>query len=124
MNPVFAQAVSIVAMAFLVLSFQMKTPKGILLMQSVGAFLISVSFFFLEKYVGAMLNVLAFVRAILLFNKEKLHTDSNLWLMIFGVGYIGAYILTFFLLPDFHQDIRQGPRIKEYSGFQFGEDWR
>ncbi len=95
MNPVFAQAVSIVAMAFLVLSFQMKTPKGILLMQSVGAFLISVSFFFLEKYVGAMLNVLAFVRAILLFNKEKLHTDSNLWLMIFGVGYIAAYILTF-----------------------------
>ena len=92
---IFAQAVGIVAMVFLVLSFQMKTPKGILLLQSIGAFLFSVNFFMLGEYIGSMLNLLAFVRAILLYYKEKLHTDSNLWLIIFGAGYIGAYILTF-----------------------------
>lgn len=100
MNPVFAQAVGIVAMVFLVLSFQMKTPKGILLFQSIGGFLFSINFFLLGQYVGAMLNVLAFVRAILLYHKEKLHTQSNLWLMIFGVGYIGAYILTFAVFDE------------------------
>ena len=95
MYEIFAQAVGIVAMIFLVMSFQMKTPKGILLLQSIGAFLFCVNFFMLEQYIGSMLNLLAFVRAILLFNKEKLHTDSNLWLAIFGVGYVGCYILTF-----------------------------
>ncbi|MBQ8359852.1 MAG: YgjV family protein [Oscillospiraceae bacterium] len=95
MDQFIAQAIGIVAMVFLVLSFQMKTPKGILLLQSIGAFLFSVNFFLLKQYIGSMLNVLAFVRAILLFHKEKLHTDSNFWLMVFGAGYIGAYILTF-----------------------------
>jgi hypothetical protein len=47
-----------------------------------------------------MLNLLAFVRAILLFIKEKLNTDSNLWLAIFGVGYIVAYLLTFTVLGE------------------------
>ena len=95
MSEMFAQGVGIVAIIFLVLSFQMKTPKGILLLQSIGGFLFCINFFLLKQYVGSMLNLLAFVRAILLFNKEKLHTDSNLWLAIFGVGYIVAYILTF-----------------------------
>ena len=95
MNDIVAQGIGIVAMIFLVLSFQMKTPKGILLLQSIGAFLFCVNFFLLEQYIGSMLNGLAFIRAILLYNKEKLHTDSNLWLAIFGVCYVAAYILTF-----------------------------
>ena len=61
MDTVFAQAVGIVAMVFLVLSFQMKTPKGILLLQSIGAFLFCVNFFLLEQYIGSMLNLLAFI---------------------------------------------------------------
>ena len=95
MSEMFAQGVGIVAAVVLVLSFQMKTPKGILLLQSIGALLFCINFFLLEQYIGSMLNGLAFIRAILLFNKEKLHTDTNLWLAIFGVCYIGAYILTF-----------------------------
>ena len=95
MNPVFAQGVGIIAMIFLVLSFQMKTPKGILLLQSIGACLFSINFFLLGQYTGAMLNVVAFARAILLYNKEKLHTDSNFWLGILGTAYIACYVLTF-----------------------------
>ena len=90
MSEIFAQGVGIVAMIFLVLSFQMKTPKGILLLQSIGGFLFCINFFLLKQYVGS----------ILLFNKEKLHTDSNLWLAIFGVGYIVAYILTFTIFGE------------------------
>ena len=95
MNPIFAQAVGIVAMIFLVLSFQMKTPKGILLLQSIGACLFAINFFLLGEYIGSMLNLVAFVRAILLYNKEKLHTDSNLWLAILGAAYIACFVLTF-----------------------------
>ena len=62
MSEMFAQGVGIVAMVFLVLSFQMKTPKGILLLQSIGGFLFCINFFLLKQYVGSMLNLLAFVR--------------------------------------------------------------
>lgn len=95
MNPIFAQAVGIVAMFFCVFSFQQKNPKGILILQTVGALLFSLNFLLLGQYIGSILNLLGCIRSILLLKKEKWHTDNLVWLAIFTVGYVGAYVLTF-----------------------------
>ena len=95
MNPVFAQAVGIVAMFFCIFSFQQKTPKGILILQTIGTLLFSLNYLLLGEYIGAILNLLGCIRALLFLKKEKWHTDNNWWLAIFTAAYVGAYVLTF-----------------------------
>lgn len=95
MDTVFAQAVGIAAMVICILAFQLKTAKGIVLMQAAGALLFVANFGLLGQYAGALLNAVGCVRAVLLMKKEKWNTDSNLWLAILGVAYIACYVLTF-----------------------------
>ena len=95
MDPVFAQAVGIVAMVICLLAFQLKTAKGIVLMQAAGALLFVVNFYLLGQYAGALLNTVGCVLAVLLMKKEKWHTDNNVWLAILGAAYIACYVLTF-----------------------------
>lgn len=92
---IFAQAVGIVAMCFSILSFQQKRRRGMLILQIVGASLFFVNFLLLGQYIGAILNLLGCIRYILFLQKDKLHTDNNLWLAIFTAGYLGAYVLCF-----------------------------
>ena len=95
MDTVFAQVVGIAAMVVCILAFQLKTAKGIVLMQAAGALLFVVNFGMLGQYAGALLNVVGCIRAALLMKKEKWHTDNNLWLAILGAAYIACYVLTF-----------------------------
>lgn len=92
---IIAQAVGIVAMVFNILSFQQKSPKGVLTFQLVGGFLFSIHFFMLDAIVGCLLNVIAVIRALIYLNREKLHTDRLSWLMGFIILYILSYALTF-----------------------------
>ena len=91
----FAQAVGIVAMCFSIISFQQKKRRNILILQICGTILFFVNFLLLGQYIGAILNLLGCVRYILFLQKEKLHTDNNLWLAIFTAAYVGAYVLCF-----------------------------
>lgn len=91
----FAQAVGIVAMLFSVISFQQKSRRNILILQICGTVLFFVNFLLLEQYIAAILNLLGCIRYILFLQKEKLHTDNNLWLGIFTAAYVGAYVLSF-----------------------------
>jgi len=95
MNDVVAQAIGILAMVVCIFAFQLKTAKAIVMTQAMGALLFVANFYLLGQYVGALLNAVGFVRAILLMKKEKWHTDNNLWLAIFGGAYIACYVLTF-----------------------------
>lgn len=95
MNPIFAQAVGIVAMFFFVFSYQQKKAKSIIAWQMIGGLLFSVNFLLLGEYIGAMLNFIGFIRAVLFLKKDKLHTDSIGWLVGFTLAYLGAYALTF-----------------------------
>jgi hypothetical protein len=90
-----AQAVGIVAMAFNILSFQRKTRAGAISFQLVGGLLFSVNFFMLGAVVGGILNAVAFARAIIFLNKEKLHADNLYWLTGFIIVDFIPYILTF-----------------------------
>ncbi len=100
MNPVFAQAIGIAAMVVCIFAFQLKTAKGIVLMQAVGALLFVVNFYLLGQYAGALLNVVGCIRAGLLMKKEKWHTDNNVWLAILGTAYIACYVLTFAMFGE------------------------
>lgn len=90
-----AQAVGILAMVFNILSYQQKTQKRIIAFQLLGGLLFSVNFFLLDAMVGAILNVVAVLRAVVFLQKERLHTDHPAWLAGFTVVYLASYALTF-----------------------------
>ena len=92
---IIAQIMGIMAMAFNILSYQRKTRGGAIAFQLVGGLLFSVHFFLFGAFVGGVLNAVAFIRAIVFLNKEKLHADHIYWLVGFIIVYIASYILNF-----------------------------
>jgi hypothetical protein len=62
-----------------------------------GSALFAVNFFLLEATVGALLNVLSAIRAIVFLNKQKLRADHPLWLVGFTATFLVSYVLTFTL---------------------------
>lgn len=99
MNPpaILAQAVGLFAMAFNILSYQQKTRSRAIAFQLGGSILFAVNYFLLGATVGAILNAVGTVRAIVFLNKEKLHADHRLWLVGFTAAYLISYGLTFTL---------------------------
>ena len=95
MYDLIAQGVGLVAMVFGVLSFQGKTARTIIIMQFCAGALFAINYYMLGEYLGAILNGVAVLRAILFLKKDRLHATSNWWLLVFLALYIGAYVLTF-----------------------------
>lgn len=93
---IIAQVLSIVGMILNVLSYQAKTQKGILTMQLIGSVFFSASFFMLSAPVGAMMNAVAIIRAIVYANGERLHSEKSAWLYGFIAVYICIYATSFF----------------------------
>ncbi|MBP3633855.1 MAG: YgjV family protein [Oscillospiraceae bacterium] len=92
---IIAQGIGIIAMAFNIYSFQMKTSNKVILCQMIGGFFFSVSFFMLGATVGGILNAIAAFRAIIYMNEKKFHADHILWLVFFECLFVLSYILTF-----------------------------
>ena len=90
-----AQAVSVVAMAMNILSYQGKRQSTVFAFQLLGTALFSISFFMLEAYTGALLNALGVVRSAIFLNKKRLHADRPVWLAAFALAYVTAYVLSF-----------------------------
>ena len=95
---IIAQIISIAAMALNVLSYQQKSKNGVVAFQLVGGFLFAVSFLMLGSYMGALLNLLGFARAIVYLCPKRLRADSVLWLYGFIALYLASYAATFLLL--------------------------
>jgi hypothetical protein len=98
MEDIIIQGIGIIGMIMNILSFQMKTQRGILYFQLVGGALFSVHFILLGAVVGGILNVAAVFRAIVYANREKLHAQHSLWVALFVAVFIGAYVANFTLL--------------------------
>jgi len=92
-----AQSIGILAMAFNILSYQQKTQKRVIGFQLMGGLLFSINFFLLGAMVGAILNVVAAVRAVVFLQKEKLNSNHPAWLIGFTAVYFASYVLTFTL---------------------------
>ncbi len=95
MQEIIAQALGIVAMLFNIFSYQQKSARRIIAFQLFGTLFFSISFYMLDAYMGAILNLVAFIRAILFLKKDKLHTDNTLWMVGFCAVYLAAFVLTF-----------------------------
>lgn len=92
-----AQIISILAMAFNILSYQRKSAKGVIAMQFFGGSLFALSFLMQGAYIGGILNIIGAVRAVLFYYKEKFKTDRIGWLVAFIASYLGAYAATFLI---------------------------
>lgn len=90
-----AQIVGLFAMAFNILSYQQKTRNRAIAFQLMGGLLFSVNFFLLGALVGAILNAVAVVRAVVFLHREKLHAEKPIWLIGFVTVYVLSYVLTF-----------------------------
>ena len=95
---IIAQTVSIIAMAMNVLSFQQKSKNGVIAFQLIGGFLFALSFLLLGSYMGALLNLLGFARAIVYLNPKLFRSESILWLYGFTLCYLLSYVATFLVL--------------------------
>ena len=92
---IIAQGLGILAMAFNIYSFQMKTSKKVIMLQMFGGALFSVSFFMLGATVGGILNAVAAFRAVIYIYEEKFRAKHIAWLYFFIAVFIASYILTF-----------------------------
>ena len=94
-NEIIGQIISIAAMGCNILSYQNKSQKLLLVFQLLGGVLFAISFFLLGATVGAILNLIAVIRALMFLFSEKLKMSHPLWLFAFMVSYVTVYILTF-----------------------------
>ena len=90
-----AQAIGLAAMAFNISSYQRKTRMGVIGFQLWGSVLFALNFYLLGATVGAMMNVLSAIRAVVFLNREKLRANHPVWLVGFVAAFLGSYILTF-----------------------------
>ena len=92
---IIGQIISIIAMAFNIYSFQLKTANKVIVCQLFGGLFFSVSFFMLGMVTGGLLNVVAVMRAIVYRFKDKLHSEHILWFLFFEALFVASYVLTF-----------------------------
>lgn len=90
-----AQAIGLAAMAFNILSYQRKTRMGVIGFQLWGSVLFAVNFYLLGATVGAMMNVLSAIRAVVFLNREKFRADHPCWLAGFMAAFLISFLLTF-----------------------------
>ena len=90
-----AQAISIFAMSMNILAYQQKSKTRVLIFQLLGTSTFFVSFVMLGGIIGAMMNLVAALRAIVYMNEKRLKTDSIWWLYAFCALYVISYVSVF-----------------------------
>lgn len=81
---IIAQTLGIVAVMFSVLSFQAKSDKPLLIMQTGGSFLFCIHYVMIGAYTGLAMNAVGIVRNIVYYNKDKKIFSGKLPPVIFG----------------------------------------
>ena len=93
-NETIAMIISIIAMVFVVLSFQIKNKVPLFLVQIVGMVLFMVSYFFNASGIGVIINAINLTRNVIYIfvkeNNRKLERISGICLM---VVYVASYVV-------------------------------
>ncbi len=97
MDPIeiIAQLIGIVALIFNVISYQQKDAKKVFLLQMIGGALFCINYFMIKAIIGAVLNIVAVIRAVVYYNGEKIKSNSWVYFSLFSFAYILSYLLTF-----------------------------
>ena len=80
---IIAQAAGIIAMIFVIISYQSKTQNGIIGLQFFSSAFFTLQFFLMKAYAGALSNMIAVFRAVVYKNKQRTKADHILWLYVF-----------------------------------------
>ena len=92
---IIAQIIGVIAMLFNIISYQGKKQKTVIALQLCGATFFSVNFLLLGAPVGGILNILAAIRALVFYFRDKFKADRISWFIAFIASYISVYILNF-----------------------------
>ncbi len=85
------QIASIIGMALTILSFQMKTRKQIILLQTAGSAFFLFSYLLLESWSAVYLNIVFLIRNIVFyFSKDKKWAEHKAWLMVLLCAVVAA----------------------------------
>lgn len=90
---IIAQIIGIIAMILSVTSFQMKTKKQIIIMQCMTGVVFAVHYFMLPEgagVAGGVVNLIAIVRNIVFYFKNKPVFKSRLWVVFFAAVMAGS----------------------------------
>ncbi|MBE6733393.1 MAG: YgjV family protein [Ruminococcaceae bacterium] len=90
-----AQGFGIFGMLMNVLSYQCKTQRKVIFMQLFGSMFFAINFYMLGAYMGALLNAIGVVRAVIYSNKNFFKAEKRFWLYGFTVLYIISYFSVF-----------------------------
>ena len=90
------QIISIIAMILMITSFQMKTRKQIIILQTMGSGLFMISYLFLESWSAVYLNGIFLIRNIIFyFSDEQKWARHKAWLPIFSCAVVAAGLAGF-----------------------------
>ena len=92
------QIIGYIATVICILSFQAKTQKGIVIMQTFSAGLFAIHFFLIGAFSGALLNVVCTIRAIIFTFRHKKWAGSVIWVYVFSILSFCCYLITIFFL--------------------------
>ena len=99
---IIAQIAGVFGMIFISTSYQHKKQRNLIISQMVGAAFFFVNFLLLgiaagTVLIGAIMNLLGILRAVVFSNKEKFHAEKPIWLIGFIAAYFVSYVLVFTL---------------------------
>ena len=124
---IIAQALGIIGMVIFILSFQVKENKKLVLIQGIGGFMFFLNFMLIGAVAGALLNLCATVRGLLLMKNPKktwkivviellllgctilsVSTNWGDWLQIAlaVLVYIGLALISFYMWKDNGKQLR------------------
>lgn len=93
---VISQLLSVIATALLLLSFQQKTHKRIVIMQAVSGLLFGIQYLMIGAYEGMMCNFIGMVRSITYsFRHKSKFVDSVICPTLFSLTFVVSSIFTY-----------------------------
>ena len=97
---IIAQIAGVFGMIFISTSYQHKKQRNLIISPMVGAAFFFVNFLLLgiaagTVLIGAIMNLLGILRAVVFSNKEKFHAEKPIWLIGFIAAYLVSYLLVF-----------------------------
>lgn len=88
------QIIGIAAMLFSVFSFQMNKHKHIMIMQILATTLFGLQYFLLGAYTGMAVDIVATLRGIVFYHRDKEWAKGNIWIAVFIILFILSGFLT------------------------------
>lgn len=92
---IIAQIISIFGTIMNFLTYQQKKQKSAIICQLFASLFFAISFLMLGAYIGAILNGIGIVRALIFTFRQKTRAEHIAWLIAFSILFVSSYVLLF-----------------------------